>query len=154
MTKIYFDMDGTVYGLYQLKNWLRMLEEEREEVFSIGSPLVDMDSLCKMANKMMANGFTFGIITWLPKDATHEYEMRCARVKEEWKNRFMPFVSEFHAIPYGVPKHEMVTVKNHTVVLFDDNAEVRKDWTASNERIAYDVNNIMEVLEMIYRKGV
>ena len=30
MKKIYFDMDGTVYDLYGMKNWLEMLRNEEK----------------------------------------------------------------------------------------------------------------------------
>ena len=45
MKKIYFDMDGTVYDLYGIDNWLEMLINEEKGAFLIGNPLVDMNKL-------------------------------------------------------------------------------------------------------------
>ena len=39
--KIYFDLDGTVYNLYGIENWLQYLNEEKSEVFTIGEFMVD-----------------------------------------------------------------------------------------------------------------
>lgn len=33
MKKIYFDMDGTVYDLYGMNNWLEMLRNEEKKRF-------------------------------------------------------------------------------------------------------------------------
>ena len=145
-TKIYFDMDGTVYDLYGIEGWLEMLESENDEVFKIGSPLVDMARLGEVAKKLIEVGIEIGIITWLPKDATRGYERRCARIKEEWKNKYMPYVNEFYAVPYGTPKHKVPVKKSKTMILFDDNYRVRCDWDTYTQRRAFDVDDIIKVM--------
>lgn len=150
MMKIYFDMDGTVYDLYGITNWLELLTDEKTEAFTIGKPLVNIKKLNQIASLLVDNGVEFGIITWLPKNATNEYEAKCAEVKREWKNQYMPFVNEFYAVPYGTPKHKVPAHKAKTMVIFDDNAEIRKEWQTKTQRVAFNVGNIVEELEKIY----
>ena len=45
MKKIYFDMDGTVYDLYGMDNWLEMLRNEERGAFLYGDTLVNMNEL-------------------------------------------------------------------------------------------------------------
>lgn len=154
MTKIYFDMDGTVYDLYGMNNWLELLENEKAEAFTLGAPLVNIEELNKAAERLIEIGVEFGIITWLPKNATKGYEIECAKVKEEWKNQNMPFVKEFYAVPYGTPKHKVPTKKAKTMVIFDDNETIRNEWTTKTQRIAIGVENIVAELEKIYNMKV
>ena len=143
-TKIYFDMDGTVYDLYGIKGWKEMLESEREEVFKIGEPLVNMMTLEEVAKKLIETGIEIGIITWLPRDASKEYEAKCAKVKEEWKNLYMPYVNEFYTVPYGTAKHKVPVKKSKTMILFDDNYNVRCAWDSTIQRKSYNVDQIIE----------
>lgn len=70
MTKvIYFDMDGTVADLYGSDNWLENLREERVGAFVNLAPMVNMEELRKVCMELMAQGWRFGIITWLPMQA-------------------------------------------------------------------------------------
>lgn len=150
-TKIYFDMDGTVYDLYGIDGWKDMLEDGNEEVFRIGAPLVNMIDLEAVAKRLIENGIEIGIITWLPRNATEDYAKRCAKIKENWKNKYMPYVNEFYAVPYGTPKHKVPTKKSKTMILFDDNYDVRSAWDSTVQRKSYNVNQIiedmMEILE-------
>lgn len=150
-TKIYFDMDGTVYDLYGIDGWKEMLEGGNEEVFRIGAPLVNMIDLESVAKRLIENGIEIGIITWLPRNATEDYAERCAKMKENWKNKYMPYVNEFYAVPYGTPKHKVPVRKSKTMILFDDNYDVRSAWDSTVQRKSYNVNQIiedmMEILE-------
>ena len=51
--------------------------------------------------------------------------------------------AEIHIVPYGTPKHEVVKDKNG--ILFDDEEPNRANWKG----VAYDVNEIIEVLKAI-----
>lgn len=48
MTKIYFDMDGTIANLYGEENWLDNLQNEREGSFINLQPLVDIAELSRV----------------------------------------------------------------------------------------------------------
>lgn len=140
MKKIYFDMDGTVYDLYALPNWLELLREEREGAFTLGSPKVDMVALREVCELLRAEGWDFGIITWLPIGATKKYCRSCEQEKKEWAKKFMPYITEFYTQVYGVPKQIAPIRQAKTMILIDDNAGVRKTWETKKQRKTIDAN--------------
>lgn len=150
MKKIYFDMDGTVADLYGSDNWLDNLQNECNGVFNNLFPLVDMNELAMVCHQLMNNGYSFGIITWLPMGASYEYERVCEQEKREWANEFMPWVSEFYAQSYGVPKQYAPIKRAQNMVLVDDNTEVRAMWNTEKQRTSIDATkNIVEELKKL-----
>ena len=95
--KIFFDLDGTVYDLYSVENWLEKLRSEDASVFSEGDFIGDYNRFKTVCEKLVAVGVQFEVITWLPMQASPEYELECTEVKREWVKKFMPFVTEFTA---------------------------------------------------------
>ncbi len=138
MKKIYFDMDGTVADLYGEKNWLDNLRNEREGSFINLRPLVDMNELAMVCHQLMNLGYSFGVITWLPMGASYEFERVCEEEKRAWVEEFMPWVSEFYAQSYGVPKQYAPSKRAAEMILVDDNAEVRAMWNTEVQRSSID----------------
>ena len=153
MKKIYFDLDGTLYNLYQYKNWLSCLRNEDPAPFQMGKggALVDLKELQKIANEGLKKGIVFGVITWLPMFASEEFEEVCTKAKRKWVNKFLPFVTEFYAQSYGVPKQYAPSKRAKEMYLFDDNADVLSMWETEQQRIAVNVskNNLLEELKKI-----
>lgn len=150
MKKIYFDMDGTVYNLYGMENWLEMLRNEESGAFTEGHPLVRMDILQDVCLKLITRGYQIGIITWLPMGASLEYSEVCTKEKREWAEENMPYISEFYALEYGTPKQYAPARRAAKMWLIDDNKEVREMWVTKKQRKAIDANNdIIEALERI-----
>lgn len=150
MKKIYFDMDGTVYDLYGIKNWLEMLRNEEKGAFTLGKPLVDMDRLKRVCMELIGIEYQIGIITWLPMSASPEYWEVCTREKREWAEKNMPYISEFYALEYGTPKQYAPARRAAEMWLVDDSKEVREMWVTEKQRKAIDANNdIIEALERI-----
>lgn len=154
MTKvIYFDMDGTVADLYGTEKWLENLVNERAGTFADLAPMVDMVELRKVCGELMLQGWQFGVITWLPMQASKEYEEVCAREKREWANKYLPWITEFYAQTYGVPKQYAPVKRAGRMVLVDDNDEVREMWTTAVQRTAIDAKgNIVEELKKLLDK--
>lgn len=138
MKKIYFDMDGTVADLYGEKNWLNNLRNECEGSFINLRPLVDMNELAMVCHQLMNLGYSFGVITWLPMGASYEFERVCEEEKRAWVEEFMPWVSEFYAQSYGVPKQYAPSKRAAEMILVDDNAEVRAMWNTEVQRSSID----------------
>lgn len=138
MKKIYFDMDGTVADLYGEKNWLNNLRNEREGSFINLRPLIDMNELAMVCHQLMNLGYSFGVITWLPMGASYEFERVCEEEKRAWVEEFMPWVSEFYAQSYGVPKQYAPSKRAAEMILVDDNAEVRAMWNTEVQRSSID----------------
>lgn len=152
MKKIYFDMDGTVYDLYGMENWLEMLRNEEKGAFTLGKSLVDMDKLKRVCIELIGIGYQIGIITWLPMGANLEYCEVCTEEKRNWAEKNMPYISEFYALEYGTPKQYAPARRAAEMWLVDDNKEVREMWITEKQRKAIDANDdIIKALERILK---
>lgn len=123
---LYFDMDGTIFDLYGVNNWLEDLRNERVEPFIAARKMFNSSTLEKI-QLLQKNGYKIGVITWLPKYAKTHYKKAVARVKKErLKKDFQVEISELHIVQYGTRKDYVA--KHKKGVLFDDNLEVREKW--------------------------
>ena len=156
--KIYFDLDGTVFDLYGKPNWLELLESENPDAFK-GEflPEINLTELHKVVFELWMNGVEFGVITWLPMNASPEYQTESAKAKSEWVRKNMGFVTEFNAIPYGVPKQKAIQQRAKKMYLIDDNSEVCAMWETNKQRKAVNVNKdftvvhaLKKILENLY----
>lgn len=147
--KIYFDMDGTVYDLYSVPQWLERLRAEQPRTFLDGEFMFDPDVFSNLIEVLIMHGYTIGIISWLPMQATPEYEEICRAEKIQWINEHMPYVSEINIASYGTPKQKMIQKRSQTMILIDDNAEVCKMWETNKMRIAYNVDESFSALEAL-----
>ena len=140
---IYFDMDGTIADLYGVPDWLPKLRAYDASPYTDARPLIRFSTFACLLNKLQRNGYRLGIITWGSKVATEEYDEATMVAKLEWLHVHLPSVSwdEFHFTAYGVPKHE--TAEEPDGILFDDNEEIRNEWTGT----AYDAADIIEILK-------
>jgi hypothetical protein len=144
MTKaIYFDMDGTIANFYGVPNWLDSLIASDPTPYRVAQPLVNMNSLARLLNHLQADGWHIGIVSWLSKSGTAEFNEVVTATKVEWLNRHLHSVNwnEVVIVPYGTPKQEVVQFA--TGILFDDETPNRTNWTGT----AYDVQNIIEILK-------
>jgi hypothetical protein len=140
---IYFDMDGTIVNFYGVENWLDYLINNDPTPYRVAQPLVNMNSLARLLNRLQANGWHIGIVSWLSKSGTAEYNEVVTATKVEWLNRHLHSVNwnEVVIVPYGTPKQEVVQFA--TGILFDDETPNRNNWVGT----AYDVQNIIEILK-------
>lgn len=143
MKAIYFDMDGTIADLYAVENWLEDLQNRNTRPYEQAKVMLNMAILARYLNKLQRNGYIIGIVSWLAKNSTQEYNKRVAQTKIEWLQRHLPSVhwNELHIVEYGIPKQTVVQYNNG--ILFDDEEPNRMNWTGT----AYDVNNIIEILK-------
>lgn len=143
MTKaIYFDMDGTIANLYGVDGWLDCIINEYTKPYREAKALVNMRQLGKELNRLKQNGYTIGIISWLAKGATEDYNRRVAQAKRNWLAKHLSAVQfdEVHIVEYGTPKQIL-----GNGILFDDEEPNRANWIGK----AYDVNDIIETLKAI-----
>lgn len=139
---IFFDMDGTIANLYGVENWLGYLEASDPTPYAIAKPLLNLSALARELHKLQSIGYEIGVISWLSKSGTEEYNRVVAETKQMWLRKHLPSVvwDEIHIVKYGTPK----STCGHGI-LFDDEERNRIEWGAN----AYDVNNIMEVLKSL-----
>lgn len=139
---IYFDMDGCIADLYGVPNWLEYLINSDPYPYKAAKPLINMNSLARLLNRLQAKGYYIGIVSWLSKNGTESYNEAVTNAKLAWLNKHLHSVhwDEIVIVPYGTPKHEAVSIEG---ILFDDEERNRTNWTG----IAYDVENIIEILK-------
>lgn len=144
MKAIWFDMDGTIANLYGVENWLEHLQSYSAYPYMAAKPLVNLSTLARMIHKAQVQGYTVGIVSWLSKHPTPEYDEAVTIAKLNWLKHHMPSVQwdEIHIVPYGTPKHEI-----GGGCLFDDEAPNRTAWSENPANTAYDVNDIIGVLK-------
>lgn len=137
---INFDMDGTIANLYGVDGWLDDLNNKSERPYQLAKPLVNLSNLARILNRLQKNGYQINIISWLAKNSNEDFDSRVTIAKREWLKKHLPSVSwnKVSIVAYGTPKS---TCGNG--ILFDDEERNRKEWNG----IAYDVNNIIEVLK-------
>lgn len=156
-TSVYFDLDGTIYDLYSMPKWLEMLQNEQEGVFIQGQSCVPLDKLNSNIYRLLQLNVRFGIISWLPMQASLEYEEICRQEKLQWIKENLPFITEILIVPYGTPKQNSVRKKTRKMFLIDDNINVCEMWKTKKQRKMILVNNdfdVIDALEQIYSEIV
>lgn len=145
---IYFDMDGTIAGLYQVQNWLSYLEKEQTKPYREAKPMLDMRALGKEIKRVQSLGYMVGIISWLSKESSLDYEKKVIKAKKDWLARHLGSITfdEIHIVSYGTAKSTC-----GSGILFDDEQKNRKEWASSNDlNLAFGPENILEILKKIY----
>jgi hypothetical protein len=135
-------MDGTIADLYSVPNWLPLLRAYDPKPYAEAKLLVNLNSLARILNRLQRQGIRIGIISWLSKSSTPEYDAKVTTAKERWLAKHLASVTfdEVHIIPYGTPKEKFATTND---ILFDDEAKNRENWIGK----AFDVDSIIEILK-------
>lgn len=143
MTTIFFDMDGTIADLYGVEGWLDCLIASDTLPYEIAKPLVRLSALARILNRLQKQGYRIGIISWLSKSGSTEYNEAVTEAKLEWLSKHLASVNfdEINIVPYGTPKQNFS--KSASDILFDDEAKNRQNWNGQ----AFDVDNIIEILK-------
>ena len=146
MTKaIYFDMDGTIADLYGVEGWMNDLEGENERPYATAKPLIRMSALARVLNRLQKEGYTIGIVSWLSKGGSDDYNEKVAYAKQKWLKQHLASVNfdEINIVKYGTPKSTAVNIQGG--ILFDDEEKNRTEWNGT----AYNVDNIIEILKAL-----
>lgn len=145
---IWFDMDGTIADLYGVDNWLSMLIDEDPTPYAIARPLVNLSRLARYLNRLQKNGFEIGIVSWLSKSSTQEYDALVREAKMFWLKHHLPSVkwNKIKIVPYGTNKWELCG----DGFLFDDEERNRTTWANGT---AFDPEQIFKVLAKIVKSA-
>ena len=119
-----------------------MIINEDATPYKIARPLIRMQSLARVLNRLQREGYKIGIVSWLSKNGSEAYGEAVAEAKREWLAKHLASVhfDYIDIIAYGTPKQN-----GRDGILFDDEEPNRNNWNG----IAYDVNNIIEVLRTL-----
>lgn len=142
-TTIFFDMDGTIADLYGVENWLDYLIASDALPYEIAKPLIRLNALARILNRLQKQGYKVGVISWLAKNSNTDYDEKVTRAKKEWLKKHLASVNfdEIHIVKYGTPKQTFAKTEND--ILFDDEEKNRNDWIGK----AFDVNEIIKILK-------
>lgn len=140
--EINFDMDGTIADFYGVEGWLDYLIASDVTPYEIAKPLLNLSTFARVINRLQRNGYIIGIISWLSKNGTDEYNERVIETKIAWLKKRLPSVKwdKICIVKYGTPKNTC-----GKGILFDDEEANRKEWSGQ----AYDVDNIIEILKSL-----
>ena len=139
----YNNMDGTIANLYAVENWLPMLRAFNPAPYEQAKVMVNMRQLARLLNKLQKQGWHIGIVSWLSKQPTKEYDMAVQKAKYTWLYKHLPSVEfdEIKIVAHGTPKATVVEHPNG--ILFDDEQPNRIAWKGQ----AYDEKAILEILK-------
>lgn len=142
---IYFDMDGTIANLYGVDNWLEKIINEDASLYIEALPLLKLNVLARLLNNLQKKGWTIGIVSWLAKNSSENYDIEVAKAKINWLQSHLSSVKfdEINIVPYGTPKEKVVNFPNG--ILFDDEIQNRENWIGK----AFDETKILEILKAL-----
>lgn len=145
MKTIWFDMDGTLGNLYAVEGWLSMLRAYDPTPYAEAEVMLNMNLLARYLNRLQEAGYQIGIISWLSKCPTPEYDEAVTAAKLVWLKKHLRSVSwdAIRIVAYGTPKSSFM--ENDDDILFDDEAPNREEWKGE----AYEPNQILEVLKRL-----
>ena len=136
---IYFDMDGTIADFNGVNGWLADLEASNPRPYAEAKPLCNMARLARRLNTLQKAGYKVGIISWLYKTGSDEFNKAVTATKTAWLEKHLTSVKfdEIHIVKYGTPKQTL-----GKGILFDDELPNRTKWGEG----AYEPKDIFEVL--------
>lgn len=150
LKSIYFDMDGTLDNLYAVEDWALRLDSGDFSPYELAPPLLDLNKLSSILNKLKEKGYKLGIITWGSKISSEEAIEKVKSVKKKWLSKNLKDVEfdEFVILDYSCNKAS--SVKYPFGILFDDNWSIRKFWPGKSyppEQIFTVLNDLLKESE-------
>lgn len=145
MKTIWYDMDGTIADLYGVENWLDYLQASDPYPYMVAGVMHNMSILARYLNKLQRAGYQLGIISWLSKNSTPEYDEAVIAAKLGWLNQHLKSVhwDIIHIVANGTCKDNYrLNLKD---ILFDDEARNRNNWQGES----YTPEEMMEVLKKL-----
>lgn len=138
-----FDMDGTLFDLYGVDNWLPQLRAEDTSPYLAAKPMINFSLLARYLNRIQRASHKIMVVSWTSKESTPEYHSQVAWAKFKSLRRHLPSV-HWDAIifaNYGTEKSTLV--KDSKAFLFDDDEGVRANWQGG---LAFEPVDIFRVL--------
>ena len=145
--RICFDMDGTIANLYGVEGWLAMILNGDATPYKKATTLINMNQLARTLNKLQKAGYEIGIISWLAKGATTDYNEEVTAAKKAWLKKHLKSVhfDFIEIVEYGTDKN--IVCIDTLDILFDDEAQNRNNWNGK----AHDEKNILGILKELLK---
>lgn len=145
MKAIWFDMDGTIADLYGVEGWLDYLLAGDVFPYVEAAPMLNLSLLARLLNRLQAEGWKLGIVSWISKSGSELYNGEVALAKLVWLHQHLKSVEwdEIKIVSYGTNKFETCGGG----ILFDDEEGNRNAW----EDKAYTPENIIPILKNLLK---
>jgi len=166
----WFGLDGTLYNLYQLPNWLERIRNHDASVYeethcTIKRGLDALDFCIRFTCGMFDYAYQseVGIITSGTKTSTYDFDQEAEQAKRDWfygckeiSLSNMVDKNNFFFIPYGTSKTKVIQDTrgydpSTLHILFDSSKEARDEWKEQgcNYRIINANRNMMKQLQVL-----
>ena len=145
MTRIWFDMDGTIADFYGVDGWLESIKAGETRPYEVAKGLGNLAYIARLLKKAQAKGHEVGIISWTAKVDLPAFHKATETAKRDWLARHLPSVkwNTIKVVAYGTDKK----TATGGGILFDDEEGNRKAWGEG----AYTPAEIIEVLKALTR---
>lgn len=135
---IYFDMDGTIADLYGVEGWLDNILNSNSYPYENARPLIDLKKFNEICIELQNKGYKIGVISWLAKNSSKEYDKAVRKAKRNWLKKYLDFTLDYlHIVPYG--KNKTYVGKKNSILFDDENGNIER-WQNNGTRIAIKVN--------------
>ncbi len=138
-------MDGTIANLYGVNGWLEDLLNENARPYEIAATMHNMSHLARLLHKAQKNGYKIGIISWLAKDSTANYDTKVTTAKIKWLETHLKSV-EWDYIEIKRYGYKKSNVSSGMDILFDDEKANRIEWATKGNNLAFTPDKIITVL--------
>jgi 5'(3')-deoxyribonucleotidase len=138
---IYFDMDGTLAGLFFVKDFQKKLSNGDVSPYLEARPLYNVEEMTEVITQLKNKGYKIGVISYV---STTPREAR--KAKKEWLKRYFPFATEVHIIQEYTTKYKVA--KDKGGILVDDAKKNREAWQGLSIN-AYRVNLVKELQALL-----
>lgn len=153
---IYLDMDGTIFDLYKVDNWLEKLRKGDVSPYIEAKPIVDLSRLAAVLDALKSKGYRTGIISWGSMGASKSYMKDIRIAKREAIAQIPHQFDELHIVKYGAPKHRLCNVFDG--ILVDDSEAICKTWEKSGgaviqARDASWLDDLEKLIQLLFSFG-
>jgi 5'(3')-deoxyribonucleotidase len=118
---IWFDMDGTLAGLFFVKNFSERLNSGDMTAYTDAKPLFSINEMAEVITNIKAKGYEIGIISY-----ADEKNLENAKIaKKSWLKKYFPFATKVNIVTKATPKEAFY---NNGDILVDDAKANREAW--------------------------
>ena len=142
-TTIYFDMDGTLAATFFIKDFSKKVSNGDVSPYIEARPLFNEEAMAQVIAKLIENGYSIGIISYVGKTYTKESR----NAKKQWLAKHFPFATEIHIIQEYTSKYNVAKCKNG--ILVDDARKNLDAWKGCKTINAYRANLVKELSNLI-----
>ena len=123
MSTIYFDMDGTLAGLFFVKNFSEMLNNGNMQPYTTAKPLYNVEEMNAVIFQLVKKGYNIGIISYVD----NEYMTDAKKAKMNWLKNYFPFanIENIHIVTKETSKADFYKKGD---ILVDDAKANRTEW--------------------------